>query len=69
MFDIDALISRTQAYAKRAGIAESTASFKVFGSGDQLDRLKGGKSCRVNTAKAAWLKLDELEQGLREVAQ
>lgn len=69
MFEIDALINRVQAYAKRAGIAESTASFRVFGSGNQLDRLKSGASCRVNTAKDAWVKLAELEKDLdREAA-
>ena len=69
MFDIEALIARTETYAKRAGIAESTASFRVFGSGDQLGRLQNGKSCRVNTADAAWDKLKVLEANLPGASQ
>ena len=61
MFDIEALILRSKRYASNAGIAESTASFRIFGSGDQLARLINGKSCRVNTAKRAWKRLEELE--------
>lgn len=68
MFEIDLLIERVQTYAHRAGIAESTASFRVFGSGNQLDRLKKGASCRVNTANAAWQKLEKLEQELARVS-
>lgn len=68
MFEIDALIERVEAYAKRVGIAESTASFRIFGSGNQLDRLKRGASCRVNTAQDAWAKLEKLEQALEDKA-
>jgi hypothetical protein len=64
MFDINELITRSKQYASKAGIAESTASFRIFGSGDQLKRLDDGKSCRVNTAKAAWKKLEQLEAKL-----
>lgn len=64
MFDIEALITRSKRYASDAGIAESTASFRIFGSGDQLTRLIEGKSCRVNTAKRAWKRLEELEAKL-----
>lgn len=68
MFEKDALVKRVEQYAANAGIAESTASFRVFGSGDQLERLQGGASCRLNTAAKAWTKLDALEAKLSEQA-
>jgi len=68
MFEKETLIQRVEQYAVKAGIAESTASFHVFGSGDQLARLQDGASCRLNTAQRAWLRLDALEAKLEERA-
>lgn len=64
MYEIAPLIARIESYAKAAGIAESTASKRVFGDGDRFCRIKAGKSLTVKSAKEAWDRLAELEAQL-----
>lgn len=60
-YDIAPLIARVHRYAQTRGIEPSTASRLVFGDGGRLKGLESGKSCTVETAKAAWEKLADLE--------
>lgn len=60
-YDIAPLIARVRSFAKQRGIKPSTASRLVFGDGSRLEGLEAGKSCTVETARAAWERLDLLE--------
>ena len=62
------LAARVQAYAKRAGITEITASGRVFNDGKRLKALLKGSRMWPDTMRAAADKLDLLEAELSEKA-
>ena len=68
MYDIQPLIERVRSYAKRAGIEEKTASYRVFVDVDRLGSLLDDKTCTVRTAKTAWATRDSLEAKLEHAA-
>jgi len=59
-----ALIRRAKRYARAAGIAESSASLRIFNNGMRLKAIQSGSRMWPGTVEAANAKLDQLEKEL-----
>ena len=69
MSDVQAFITRADAYCRSRGVASSTLSRKLLGNGKRLDELKSGKSLRMDTFARATELLDEMENAPVELAR
>lgn len=58
------LVIRVEAYARRAGYADTTASRHVFNDGSRLAAIRGKHRMWPETIEAANAKLDELMAAL-----
>jgi len=61
MTETQNLIARIKAAAKAQGLAESTVSAQVLGSGRSLASLEGGKTITLAKYERAMAQLDEME--------
>lgn len=68
MKEVHELLARVDAYKKRAGCKDSTASLRIFNDGKRLKSLRKTKRMWPETVVAALKRIDELEAVLDQEA-